>query len=682
MRCPGRETSWPQWVLIGRVFFPPHDEKTLLIERFLQDMPPFPAATPTDADKSFNASGFEAAAIEAREKARQAGLHPTPPGSNAATGAATSSPEAIPPEVRSALQQAAQASMVFSRYVRGNPGLQGAIFHRGKPFCFAVGYRDAVRGVNADDKGNHLRLKDPMCYHSLTMPVVGLAAWRLHVLSKEQAREDRRLAVGASGAAAAARPAPGGGRGCAVPHPKDSAVSFDLFAPLTTYLPELPNAFSVILCRDVLAWRAALPDARILSRALGIVPTRRSWLPSWASSGASGASLESAQCFDGIRSMFPDDNPAAARASLVGRLSKLSGGDVQRLGNLARLPPNRSRPSHIAFALLAHAIERAVDRPFEEFMREDFFLPMDAPSAGFGPPRVIQQSNVFFQVSGVPSGHRTFHKSVDPGSADSVAPALFNASLNLFAPPEEFSKLIVPAVENAVKETKPITGSLTPPSSLHKYVELGFLVNPMRKQIRHVQRFGPYADVFTPWSAALSYEIHEDVGAFSVGNCGTRRARLATNLTCAAVTKLYVRHCMKKGVDFEAEETVRDPAGRAISVDASSGIPASAQTVRTAGGGPSPSKPAALYSSPDDVGDEGVTTVGRHRIDDVKGTVTYGADTVGPSRGDGACDAGSASAIPGDGHADVGASGGRAEATAGLKGISREMPHGDKFKRL
>lgn len=86
----------------------------------------------------------------------------------------------MPPVIRSVLELTHSFMSSQSQKLRMCPGYQGGLFYRGKPYCFACGYRDGTRGLDMDDKGNHLRLKDPCVVGSLSIPITAMLVGQLH----------------------------------------------------------------------------------------------------------------------------------------------------------------------------------------------------------------------------------------------------------------------------------------------------------------------------------------------------------------------------------------------------------------------------------------------------------------------------------------------------------------------
>eukprot|EP00759_Apiculatamorpha_spiralis_P007289 PhF_6_TR14274/c0_g1_i1/m.22957 len=81
---------------------------------------------------------------------------------------------------RSAMEHAAHQIFTFNKILHCTPGLTIAVVNRGKTVGLAAGYRDASRSMSMDDKGNYLRLRDPMAMCGFTVPITSYAALLLH----------------------------------------------------------------------------------------------------------------------------------------------------------------------------------------------------------------------------------------------------------------------------------------------------------------------------------------------------------------------------------------------------------------------------------------------------------------------------------------------------------------------
>lgn len=453
---------------------------------------------------------------EAKRKAKLAGADPR------IVDAPVQDPDAekksVPPVIRSILEFGAQTSMVLAKAMRAAPGIQGGLFYKGKPYCYSAGFRDLSRGMDTDDKGNFLRIRDPMGYGSLTIPVVtGSIVWKLHKEGK-----------------------------------------FDIDTPLPEFIPELPVAYEVLTARDILAFTCGLRDDAVF-RSLGIsLPSRFCWNAStqWQSNvyrkleeqflvpefreGSVTAPSPSVQ--DAERQQI---RATTMRAALVKHVAS----HKAEIGSLRRLQITHARPSHCALALLAAAIERKCKAPFEQLVQKQLFEGLDVPTLGLGVPAIIHRSSVFYQLTGMPSGHLTLNNVAPPGDVRNAAPPLFNSSLNLFGSPEDFSKLLVSTfdkVKLAVKE-------LRPPIGIAPYHELGVRVNRRTKRAGMMQEVRGDSAA-TPFVAAANYSFEHDCGAFAVVHCGTRRARALVNVASPTVSQLFTKQVLDTGMPIDGKE--------------------------------------------------------------------------------------------------------------------------------
>jgi CubicO group peptidase (beta-lactamase class C family) len=452
---------------------------------------------------------FADAAKDAHAKAKAAGAGKFEPGSpkdterhiSAATAGSSSSAGQgqlsdqkavpIPPVIRSALTFSGQCVMITSRGLgRAIVGSTGGLLYQGRSFCYAAGFRDGSRGFDNEDKGNHLKLRDPVGVHRLTIPMTGLLAWRLH--------KDKKL---------------------------------DLFRPITEYLPELPRTYDGVICRDILSFRAAVSDE-------GIFKSVGAKIPSAFDSKRQLKYFENV--WQPVSAAFAGKTATESRASLLTHIVKNS----DKLPRVRRLISPKGQVSHTAIALLAVAMERVMNDSYESLMEKNVFQIVETPSAGFGAPKIINRSHIFYQPGGLPAGHWLATKAVKPEAPENAAPAVFNSSLNMYANPEEFAKLMIVAFEgcvNAVKEF-PGLGGITP------YHELGVWYEPSS------QNFSISQDMFgnelpTPFSASANYNLDKDVGSFVITNCGSRRARFITNFSSTLTTTLFIKQVINAGVN-------------------------------------------------------------------------------------------------------------------------------------
>lgn len=446
---------------------------------------------------------FEEAAKQAYAKAKAAGAGQFEPGSikdtqrtvDAATGQGQLSEQKglpIPPVVRSVLSFSGQAAMITSRAVgRASPGYVGGLLYQGRSFSYAAGFRDGSRGFDNEDKGNHLRLRDPMGLHTLTIPITALLAWRLH-----------------------------------------KAGSFDLLKPMTEHIPELPRQFDSLTPRDILSHRVALSDEGIFKSVGARMPS------SWDTKAAF-------KFYDNVwkpvGEAFKGKTAAESRQALLTHVVK----HHETLPRIRRSPTLRGRISHSAIALLAVALERSGNDTFENLIEQNVFRVIETPSAGFGAPKLINRSHIFYQPGGLPAGHWTSKVSVPPEDVRNAAPPVFNSSLNMFANAEEFAKMAIVFFEAAINATQ----ELTPPTSSAGYHELGIWHNPIKKNF--VVKPDPWmSDCVTTFSGAAEYNVDKDVGAFAISNCGNRRARFVNNFSTVVTSRLFTKQVVDTGMNI------------------------------------------------------------------------------------------------------------------------------------
>lgn len=423
-----------------------------------------------------------------------------PPAAAAANAVASSGGKMIPPVIRSCLTLTCQAAGFLSWTLRGAPGMQGGLMYKGTPYCFATGYRDRSRGTDYEDKGNHLRLRDPLCYHRLSVPILGQLLWILH--------QEKKLSVE---------------------------------EPLTAFLPagELPSRFDRLTARDLLTYQVGIDDDSVYKR-LGFSR------PTFGVIG--GGPRYHSKLWQPLREKFGEMEPGATAAASRRNLLAFLREEGEKLPAPRKLPVSNPRVSHTGFAVLAACIDRVMQKPFEEVMFEKVFQPLEALSVGYGVPAILVRTSIFFQPTGLSNGHYSFSRPVKSGDIRNTTPMLFNPSLNLFAQPEDFSKLLVTTLACAVKWTQ----EFPPATKMHPYHEMGMQIDPATSIFRLITQ--PTGLDVMPYCAAFSYNSEKDLGGFAVANCGSSSARITASITAAAIPKMFKNQVLDEGVDPFDEE--------------------------------------------------------------------------------------------------------------------------------
>lgn len=539
---------------------------------------------------------YREAAMNAWEKAKEAGAGKFTPGGlgdDTASDARLRAPldteqqkqqEPVPPPVRSVLTFGANTSMFIARSIRSSPGVQGGLFYRRRSFCYSAGYRDGHRGMHEDDKGNYLRLKDPLGLRTLTTVFFGHLVWMLH---------------------------------------KEGHV--DMFEPISASLPELREhrTFDALFPRDILGLSVGMDDATVLSALYKNNPLTKD--QKWAHGGMSTSNnkayhnsitlpLNTLFSPSGVSDPQPS-RPEGSEMLPPPRLGQCGTGGAdaspssltpnsvnmgflmrQRLvaGVAAAAPllprsmpkiqnPRYRRPSHFAFALLAASIERKMNgTPIEELFRTKVTEPLGVISVGFGIPQILYRSSMFWQPTGLPCTHYTLQEQIRPGDARHAASPIFNASLNAFGNPEDVAKVLVDVLVSAKEAIEKMPQSGYPGARWH---ELGWAYEAHNKRFVHLNQWGftrrrsPVE--YTPYAASASYDHDVDAGSFCVANCGNRKSMLVTNLGAQMVSKLFIKQCIETGMELEPT----DEAGRSVSKPKMPGAAAAAAAAEYDDGG-------------------------------------------------------------------------------------------------
>lgn len=421
-----------------------------------------------------------------------------------------SSQEQIPPVVRSLLELANVMMIGHSSKLKGCPGYQGGLFFRGKPFCIASGYRDSSRPMDMDAKDNFIKLKDPLVYGELTIPITATFLCQLH----------------------------------------EEGV-MDLERPLVEYLPDLGEKYDRLTARSILQCKTTLDDAKILSDC-GAAPWK---------AHLSFNPCESMQVhvYEPINKFFA---AGASHAVLNGPQQRSNLVQYLRTTGSTSLPKPRSVTSlrsartisHFSIALLVAAAESQLQGvTFEDAIRKRLFEPAQCHAAGFGAPKVYRDPNdMFYKPSGLALQHQTYRTPVPQGSLRNCAPPVFNGSLNLYAPAEEMAKLLLLSVDTL----RNARDALGPEPVAAPHFDMGLWIDPGRSECSLRRRVFRGFD-FLPSAASLQYSAEHDVGVFSISTCGTRNGRFFSNTFSKVLQHLYVKHIVEKGVNLD--ESSDDP---------------------------------------------------------------------------------------------------------------------------
>ncbi|KEG14788.1 hypothetical protein DQ04_00311240 [Trypanosoma grayi] len=407
----------------------------------------------------------------------------------------------IPPVVRSVLELAHLMMSGHSQKLRASPGYQGGLFYGGSPFCFASGYRDGTRPRDMDDKGNHMKLKDPLTYGVLSLPVTAGYLCELH------------------------------GKGI-----------IDLHAPLARYLPELEGKLDPsVTARSILAFTRAVDDRQVLKDA------GARWLrPHFAWNMC--ASMQ--RCvYEPINRFFAGGSTAV----LTGQQQRENFVQYFRSSSRATVRQCSARRSyrhgisHFSVALLMAAVERQLQgTSFEASIRSTVFEPAQSHGAGYGPPKLWRDPNeMFYQPSGLALQHQRFFYPIKTGSLDNCGPPLLNASLNLYAPVEDYGKLLLLSLD-AIRHARVALGGADVVARGSHY-DFGVEWRDDSRQVQLTRRV--LGIDYVPAASSFRYNCEHDLGCFGVTNCGSRDACVLANMLSRVIQHLFVKHVIQKGVD-------------------------------------------------------------------------------------------------------------------------------------
>ncbi|CAJ1030285.1 putative Beta-lactamase [Leishmania shawi] len=419
----------------------------------------------------------------------------------------------IPPVIRSVLELSHLTMSGHSQWLRAAPGYQGGLFHKGKPFCFASGYRDTNRSLDVEDKGNHMKLKDPLVYGTLSLPVTAAYICELH------------------------------GKGI-----------FNLERPLIQYLPELQDKLSEdVTARSVLSFTHGIDDAQLLQDA------GAQWRRSYFSPSLCAATR--ARVYEPVNRFLAGGTVPAT--PLTGQQQRAN--LVQYVRTSPRITRNftrslhRAHISHTSVALLLAAVETQLKgRSFESDIRTVFFEPAQSHGTGYGAPTLWKDPNeLFYQPTGQALQHESFKRPVTVGDPRNCGPAVWNGSLNLYAPVEDYGKLLLLSLDT-IMDARELLGKPTN-AGRRPYYDFGVLYVPAKDQLQ-LTKSVLYGTDALPSAASFCYSCEHDLGCFGIASCGTRGARFFVNNLSGIIQHLFVKHALAKGLDPEKPANLDDPA--------------------------------------------------------------------------------------------------------------------------
>jgi hypothetical protein len=447
---------------------------------------------------------------------------PPPPGANAGGQAGSVLPagqsgesqpaKQITPIMRSVLQLCTQVVGVSAMGLKTIPGVHSGIIYKAKPFGYSCGYRDAARGIDYEDKGNHLKLRDPMGLHYLTIPITAQLVWNMN-----------KLGV------------------------------LDVEKPLTDYVPELPkDTFSRLTARELLSYTVGIDDNAVF-KDLGLkVP------PAMNFGLTPLAQQHEDQLWTPLRKHFGEAQgltPMECRNNVITYLKKNASNlpKVKRVENFFKV-----KPSLFGFVVLTAAIERIYNKPFEDVMQEKIFKEAYTASMGFGVPQVLAHTSQFFQPKGGSSGHYGWYAkpSIEFGNPKNAAPSIFNSCLNGYGVVEDISYLICCTCQLSVQAVKQFGA----PSKTTPYFEFGVQVDPRKDVIKLLAQ--PTYGYCTPYSAAFHYHTETMYGGYAVGNCGSPRAKAIVNCATMLNELVLKKMVLDEGVDPDDEEVSQEVLDR------------------------------------------------------------------------------------------------------------------------
>lgn len=423
----------------------------------------------------------------------------------------------IPPVIRSVLELSHLTMSGHSQWLRASPGYQGGLFHKGKPFCFASGYRDSLRPLDVEDKGNHMKLKDPLVYGTLSLPITAAYLCDLH------------------------------GRDI-----------FDLQKPITAYLPELQGKLSEeVTARSILSFTHGVEDADLLKDA-----GAHAWRPCVSPTICAAAQVD---IYDPINRFLVGGSKTSV-AAMTGQQQRAN--FVQYLRSSPRIQHNfhrslrHARISHCSVALLLAAVETQLKgRSFEDEMRTGFFERAESHGAGYGVPTPWKNPNeLFYQPTGQALQHVRFKQPVPVGSPQNCGPALFNGSLNLYAPCEDYGKLLLLSLDT-IMDARELLGTPEQTSS-SPYYDFGVQYIPAKKELRLTKSVFTTIDA-VPAAASFRYSCEHDLGCFGIASCGTRSGRVFANNLSRMIQHLFVKHVLAKGLDPQKQVDLDNPTQQA-----------------------------------------------------------------------------------------------------------------------
>ncbi|CCW60165.1 unnamed protein product [Phytomonas sp. EM1] len=416
----------------------------------------------------------------------------------------------IPPVIRSVLELSHLLVSGYSQYFRTAPGYAGGLFYHGSPYCFASGYRDGLRPKDDDDKENHMRLKDPLTYGVLSLPITAAYLCELH-----------------------------------------GKNMFDLERPLVEYLPDLQEKLDPdVTARSILSFTTVIDERRILKDA-GV----SQYVPFFAWNVCDAVAK---RVYAPLNRFFAGGrtdtlNGRQQRENLVQYIRS-----SRQFRGFLRRPLRLAHVSHFSVAILIAAVEAQLNGvSFEDSIREHFFEPAQSHPAGYGPPTLWRDPNeIFYQPKGLALQHQGFKKPIPTGSPENCAPPVFNASLNLYSPVEEYAKLLMLSLDT-IRDAREILGC---PNPRYPHHDFGVRILPAYEEFRLRPAILSGLD-FLPTAASFRYDRKNDLGTLGISSCGTRGARMFAGSISHVIQHLFVKHVLREGVNPDKPLDLNNPMG-------------------------------------------------------------------------------------------------------------------------
>ncbi|RNE99025.1 hypothetical protein TraAM80_08414 [Trypanosoma rangeli] len=187
---------------------------------------------------------------------------------------------------------------------------------------------------------------------------------------------------------------------------------------------------------------------------------------------------------------------------------------------------------------------------------------------------------MLYQLRGPARQYQGFSYPLPTGVLENSGPPLLKASLNLYAPVEDYGKLLLLSLD-AVRHARTALGA----AGAHFDFGVEWL-NGEQEPYQRVQLTRRVMGIgYVPAAASFRYNCEHDLDCFGVTNCGTRSACVLANALSRMIQHLFIKHIIQKGVDVMRGPDLCNPGQEQSARRRSSGRSSRSRSMRATSGG-------------------------------------------------------------------------------------------------